>query len=83
MTEVDRLLGKEIRLRSDLFWILGSIEGGIDARKHIVNEADGLLAQFIQQDIMYLERLRDKMKGVIKLVGGNVDDESQTSSSSS
>ena len=66
---------RSIRLRSDLFWIFGSIEGAIDARKTILNEAEGLLAKFVEQDIAYLDRLRNKVDEIIKQIGVNVEDE--------
>ena len=76
MTEVS------IHLRSDLFWLRGYVEGGICARKMMGNEASGELASLINQDIEYLERLKDKVTAIIRLLGIEIENESQTSSSS-
>ena len=68
-----------IRLRSDLFWLLGYVEGGICARKCEVmgKEASDELALLINQDIEYLYRLKDKVSAIIKQLG--IEYESQTS----
>lgn len=71
-----------ICLRSDLFWLRGYVEGGILARKVMGSEASGELASLINQDVEYLERLKDKVTAIIKQLGIEIEDEPQTSSSS-
>lgn len=72
-----------IRLRSDLFWLRGYVEGGICARKIMGKEASSELASLLNQDVEYLERLKDKVTAIIRLLGIEIEDEPQTSSSSS
>lgn len=68
------------RIRSDLFWLRGYIEGGICAREVMGKEASGELASLINQDIEYLSCLKDKVSAIIKQLG--IEYESQTNKSS-
>lgn len=70
-------------IRSDLFWLRGYVEGGICARKVMGKGASGELASLIKQDIEYLGYLKDKVTAIIRLLGIEIEDESETSSSSS
>lgn len=71
-----------IRLRSDLFWLRGYVEGGICARKVMRKGASGELASLIKQDIEYLGYIKDKVIAIIMSLGIEIEDESETSSSS-
>lgn len=68
-----------IHLRSDLFWLRGYVEGGICAREVMGKEASGELASLINQDVEYLEHLKDKVTAIIRLLGIEIENESQTS----